>query len=61
MSGDYEIAATQFDGGVLKMYFSKRRVSVLPDGSFGSRDYGTHRIGRFGVFTVTRPVDLLAD
>lgn len=59
LSGDYEIAATDLTGNVLQMFFSRTRVSVFPNGSFASRKYGTERIGRFGTFTVNRPVDLL--
>lgn len=61
LSGDYEIAATRLNGDVLHVYFSRRRVSILPDGTFGSGEYGTRRIGRFGTVTVTRPVDLLLE
>lgn len=63
--GHYEIAATEFSDGLLRMYFDDCRVSILSsygyDGSHMAEDYGTRRIGRFGTVTVKRPVDLLVD
>ncbi|MCA1695450.1 MAG: hypothetical protein LC749_12345 [Actinobacteria bacterium] len=62
-AGDWEIAMTKFEGGVLQMFFTTTRISIMSgypyDGAHASEPYGARLIGHFGTVTVPRPVDLL--